>query len=137
MTTRILGLIIAIICVAFAASAGPAKDNDGDGVFDVVDNCSTLANAPPFDCDTDNDGYGNNCDGDFDQNFITSSNDFAKKWVPDFKKSFDSGTGTDMDCNGVVGSNDFSKKWVPDFKAIPNAPGPSGLYCAGTIPCDL
>jgi hypothetical protein len=129
---------IALLCViglAFASFAGPSTDSDGDGVFNVLDNCSALKNAPPADCDTDDDGYGNACDGDFDQNKATTAADFSSKFVPDFKKGTDSGTGTDMDCNGTVSAGDFSSRFVPNFKA--GKPGPSGLFCAGTVPCDL
>jgi hypothetical protein len=77
--------------------------------------------------------YGNRCDGDFDNNKATSAVDFGL-FVPDFKKGADSGKGTDMDCNGVVNALDFGL-FVPNFKA--GKPGPSGLHCAGTVPCDL
>ncbi len=42
-----------------------AADSDADGVSDNVDNCINAANADQT--DTDNDGYGNACDADFDQ----------------------------------------------------------------------
>ena len=59
--------LLTFFCVALlspAAFAGPTgPEGDGDGVFDVLDNCSLVANAPPFDCDTDHDGYGNPTSG--------------------------------------------------------------------------
>ncbi len=42
----------------------PPGDCDGDGVPNSLDNCILTANADQFDTDTD--GYGNACDGDFD-----------------------------------------------------------------------
>ena len=35
-------------------------DTDGDGLFDTIDNCPTVANADQE--DSDNDGIGNTCD---------------------------------------------------------------------------
>ena len=47
------------LCLPVAAFAGPATDCDGDGVPDVIDNCSAVANAGANGCDDDIDGYGN------------------------------------------------------------------------------
>ena len=47
----------------------------------------------------------------------------------------DSGIGTDMDCNGVVDDADFDAYFVPNFMPV-GKPGPSGLACAGTVPCN-
>jgi hypothetical protein len=138
MKTGLMAAGTALLCItglAFASFAGPAQDNDGDGVFNVLDNCSLTPNAGVLGCDTDDDGYGNVCDGDFDQNKATNATDFTAKFVPDFKKGVDSGIGTDMDCNGAVNSTDFTARFVPNFKS--GKPGPSGLHCAGTVPCDL
>jgi len=129
---------IALLCVtglAFASFAGPAADFDGDGVYNVLDNCSTIANAGVLSCDTDDDGYGNVCDGDFDQSNTVNATDFSAKFLPAFGTGVDVGNGTDMDCSGVVNATDFSARFLPQFKA--GTPGPSGLHCAGTVPCDL
>lgn len=129
-----IALLATLGLCSFAAFAGPSVDSDGDGVFDVLDNCVNLKNASPEDCDTDNDGYGNKCDGDFDEDDFVFPGDFTI-WKADFATGYDtSGTGTDMDCDGYVFPGDFTL-WKATFSA--GAPGPSGLYCAGTIPCDL
>ena len=127
--------LLATLGLSFAAFAGPSVDTDGDGVYDVLDNCVTVQNASPADCDTDNDGYGNRCDGDFDNNKLVTATDFGVSFLPDFKKGKDSGKGTDMDCNGLVTAADFGGSFLPQFKR--GKPGPSLLSCAGTIPCDL
>jgi hypothetical protein len=44
--------------------AAVAPDGDSDGIVDVRDNCTLVANADQR--DTDGDGYGNRCDADFD-----------------------------------------------------------------------
>jgi len=126
--------LLSITGLAFASFAGPSADFDSDGVYNVLDNCSTLANGGALGCDTDDDGYGNRCDGDFDQSSgLINSADF-NKFLPDFKKGVDSGIGSDMDCSGGVNSADFNL-FLPTFKA--GKAGPSGLHCAGTVPCDL
>jgi len=90
-------------------------------------------------CDTDQDGYGNPCDADFDQNFTTNSIDFTNYFVPAFRLGFPGPRGTDMDCNGAGNSRDFVGYFVPKFKAFPALggaiPGPSGLQCAGQAGC--
>lgn len=54
-------------------NGNPVVDTDGDGVFDHLDNCTTYANANQR--DTDNDGFGNRCDGDFNNDNIVNAVD--------------------------------------------------------------
>jgi len=134
--------LLFVVGLALASFAGPAADTDGDGVYNVLDNCSSLANAPPLDCDADNDGYGNACDGDFNNDKVVNATDFSSFFLPSFKAGTGTPAGTDMNCtspepatNGTVNATDFSSFFLPQFKA--GKPGPSGLSCAGTVPCDL
>jgi len=119
-----------------ASFAGLAPDTDGDGIPDVLDKCTLDSRNVAASCDTDIDGYGNPCDGDFDQNGAINSTDFGTYFVPAFKGG-SSARGQDMDCNGSVISSDFGGFFVPKFKgALGGAvPGPSGLSCAGTAGC--
>ena len=129
------------LCLPLEALAGPATDSDGDGVPDVIDNCSEVANAGALGCDDDIDGYGNACDGDFNNDLVSDGLDFGS---PHFLADFGTGTqsanaagnpqGTDMNCDGVVDGIDFT---VPYFltQFASGAPGASGLVCAGTVPC--
>jgi len=134
--------IRAFVCVLamsfpLSALAGPAPDGDNDGVPDVLDNCSALANAGALSCDTDQDGYGNACDGDFNQSNGTDATDFGSNFLPDFATGTDSGTGTDMNCNAGgtgVDATDFGSFFLPQFTTT-GEPGPSGLPCAGIVPC--
>ena len=130
-----LGLVsmLAALGLAYASLAGPRGDDDFDGIGNLSDNCVQAAN--PTQCDTDLDGYGNRCDGDFDNNKLVTAADFGLTFLPDFKKGKDGGKGTDMDCNGLVTAADFGGSFLPQFKQ--GKPGPSALSCAGTIPCDL
>ena len=98
-----------------------------------MDNCSMLPNDGPLRYDTDLDGYGNACDGDFDQSLVVNAVDFGSLFLPDFATGIDSGVGTDMDCSGVVNAVDFGTYFLPQFTG--GFPGPSGLPCAGTVPC--
>jgi hypothetical protein len=127
--------VLALIALPLTAAAGPAADTDGDGTFDALDSCINVANPAPVDCDTDSDGYGNQCDGDFDNGGTTTPGDFTLLWIPDFVNGgSDSGIGSDMDCGGTVTPGDFTQLWIPNFTGG-GLPGPSGLSCAGTVPC--
>ena len=136
-------LFACALCLPLAAFAGPATDSDSDGVPNVVDNCVDVANAGASGCDSDIDGYGNACDGDFDQNQITNATDFLTPFLADFTASPPAmGTngdgnpdGTDMDCNGLVNATDFLNVFLGRFTRTPSEPGPSGLSCASNAPC--
>ena len=130
------------LCLPLEAPAGPATDSDSDGVPDVIDNCSAVANAGALGCDDDIDGYGNACDGDFNNDLVSDGLDFGS---PHFLADFASGTqaanaagnpqGTDMNCDTVIDGVDFT---VPYFltQFAAGSPGPSGLSCAGMgVPC--
>jgi uncharacterized repeat protein (TIGR03806 family) len=52
-----------------------SPDQDGDGVADSVDNCKATANASQW--DSDRDGFGNICDGDFNNDGIVNHNDLS------------------------------------------------------------
>ena len=54
---------IATDTYCWSSCASCTSDADGDGVIDAVDNCTAVANAGQQ--DTDDDGHGNICDGDF------------------------------------------------------------------------
>jgi hypothetical protein len=106
-------------------------DQDEDGVGDVEDNCLILAN--PDQLDTNQDGYGNLCDADFNDDEAVGSNDFNA-----FKQAFQTvlggpGYDADIDLNGdgAIGGPDFTL--FRDMFQGP--PGPSGLSCAGNPPC--
>ena len=83
--------------------------------------------------DSDLDGYGNACDGDYDNSGFVGSGDFNL-----FRAAFECVLGDpcynpaiDFDSSNAVGAGDFNF-----FRsAFEDPPGPSGLACAGTIPC--
>jgi hypothetical protein len=111
---------------------GPA-DSDADTVPNTQDNCVDVPNgpaeAPNNQCDTDADGYGNACDADLnDDGSVDTSGDFSL-FAPLFTT-----TGTsdaDLNCDLIVGGPDYATFG----KSLWGEPGPSGLACAGTVPC--
>ena len=117
-------------------AGAPLPDQDSDGVPDEWDNCLLVPNAPPGppgQLDSDLDGYGNCCDADFNNDGAVNGADFLI-----FGICFSIGTvppanpNCDMLGNGAVSGAAFLK-FGPQFAV--GAPGPSGLACAGTIPC--
>jgi FtsP/CotA-like multicopper oxidase with cupredoxin domain len=101
-------------------------DTDSDGVPDVSDNCTLVANGPNtypagsqlIQRDTNGDGFGNICDADFNNNGLVDPIDFSTL------KSFLGQPGHpdwDMNGNGIVDPIDFSI-----FKTyLGQPPGPS------------
>jgi hypothetical protein len=114
-------VVVALLSCAFEAIA---QDADGDGVLDTIDNCLVVVNSNQLDPDLD--GYGNSCDADFDQDGDTEQDDV------DYCLACTSDPSCDMNENGTIG--DFG-----DFgicaSLLGSPPGPSGLACAGTVPC--
>ena len=106
-------------------------DQDQDGVDDPFDNC--LLDPNPDQYDSNLDGYGNLCDTDFDNDGGTGLTDYGI-----FKPAFGKQLGNpaynpdaDAEGDGGIGLIDFGL-----FKlSFGSPPGPSGLACAGTIPC--
>jgi hypothetical protein len=107
------------------------SDGDGDGVVDHADNC--LDEPNPMQVDSDGDGYGNACDADYDQNGVVGASDFNALRAAFGTSSGDAAYRAEVDCNsdGLIGAPDFQC-----FKRLfGNPPGPSGLSCAGSVPC--
>jgi hypothetical protein len=102
-------------------------DADGDGVEDFEDNCTLLANA--IQCDSDQDGYGNRCDADFNNNGFVNYADlgllrvgfFGDSTAPDYNE-------LDLDCDGMINSADLAL-----FKTLfGQPPGPGGSLDSNT-----
>lgn len=132
MKFGLLTITLALM-LAGPAFAGPATDTDSDGTFDVLDICSTDAASPsPCPDDTDGDGYGNRCDGDFNNDGTVNAVD-SGIYLPSLASGVpDPVAGTDLNCDGTVNAVD-SGIYLGQLSA--GVPGPSGLPCAGTVPC--
>jgi hypothetical protein len=89
-------------------------DNDCDGIVDPIDNCVLIANGPAagtcysagVQVDTDGNGYGDICDGDFNHDGAVNSSDVLVLNADLGTGTSTPGTGTDMNCDGAVNSSD-------------------------------
>lgn len=118
--------------------AGSIPDADSDGVPDQYDNCNVLPNGPLAQTNSCNgqedgnlDGYGNPCDADVNNNGAADLTDvsqvFAAAAVVSTNPTFD------LNCNGAADLTDVSITF--NAASLVLVPGPSGLACAGTVPC--
>jgi hypothetical protein len=101
----------------YAANVWIVPDTDRDSVLDTADNCSSIPNANQR--DTDNDGYGNSCDADFNNDGVVEFADYlylGERW-----QSADA--NADLDGDGVVSWSDLQVLIDSFF----GAPGPSGV----------
>ncbi len=129
--SRLVLSFLAALLHFLSVAPSKAQDQDSDGIIDGQDNCLAVAN--PSQLDTNRDGFGNLCDTDYDDNGVSGTTDYGI-----FKNAYGSTAGTpaynpnvDSDGNGAIGTSDYGI-----FRAnYGRAPGPSGLVCAGAIPC--
>jgi len=80
----------------------PVADSDGDGVPDLLDVCREQPD--PEQRDGDSDGFGDACDGDFDQDGVVWPSDLAR-----LERALRTKTrlaGADLDGNGTVDERD-------------------------------
>jgi hypothetical protein len=109
--------------------AGPLTDSDGDGVYDVQDNCLDVSNAEQ--ADTDEDDCGNLCDADYDNNGSFGFTDFGL-FVPTFGTDDEEMCHIEPVSGCTVTFADFGF-YLGNFGGIP---GPSGTT-PGTTACPL
>lgn len=129
--TSIVTALVSAICLSSVAAS--AIDTDGDGHEDFADNCSQVANANQR--DTDQDGYGNRCDADLDNDYQVSSIDLGL-----FRGTF-FGTPSSANWNPSADFDGDDRTNAIDLGVLKAAfflpPGPSGMSCAGTFPCPM
>jgi hypothetical protein len=108
-----------------------ALDADGDGVSDGSDNCLAAHNSAQLDSDAD--GFGNACDADYTNDGRVGGRDVVRLFAgfgalrgePRYAEALDE------DGDGVIGAREY----LLFSAAYGKAPGPSGLACAGSVPC--
>jgi uncharacterized repeat protein (TIGR03806 family) len=95
---------------------GRSVDRDRDGTMDAADNCTLVSN--PDQRDSDQDGYGNACDPDFDNDGIVNFSDLGV-----MKRAFfgDDQPVADLDGDGLVNFTDLAIMKQSFF----GSPGPS------------
>jgi hypothetical protein len=111
--------------------ADSEPDKDGDGLVDPQDNCLETPNADQTDSDLD--GFGNACDADYDGDGTVHAADFIVFGAAYGALASDDryDPSVDLNADDVIDTLDFivlSRQWG-------GPPGPSGLACAGTVPC--
>lgn len=131
-------MVLAVLFLPAAAGADVVcSDWDADLICDFQDNCTLLPNGPDDpgfpQYDADFDGHGNLCDADYDQDGSTTVSDYALFFLPAFT-GITPNPITDHDGDDLTTTTDFTI-FLEYFQNPPGAPGPSGLPCAGTVPC--
>jgi hypothetical protein len=127
--------------LALVPSLAHAQDTDGDGKDDGGDNCLDVVNPvlpddllhplpPHVQLDTDWDGYGNACDGDFDNDGFVTNTDFSLLVgcccgsVPrNGPPASPSCAEMDMNGDGLVFGTDFTLFFASSAVGVP---GPTG-----------
>ena len=124
--------------ISIASLAGIPFEGDLDGVPDLMDNCLLVPNGPELAtgfCDSqedgDMDGYGNPCDTDTNNDGGTGLDDVGDTLDQVILGGND--PKYDINCDGGIGLDDLGRIFDDVVSGVP--PGPSGLACAGSIPC--
>jgi hypothetical protein len=128
-------VFLSTIAFAFSSNAGSVLDDDLDNVPNAFDNCTSIANGPADACnqvDSDQDGYGNDCDADYNQDTFVNTDDFAL-FLSCFV-GFSSLAIVDHDCDGFCTVGDFAA-FLQGFTSAPPQIGPTGLMCGMSVPC--
>ena len=115
------------IALSMASFAGSVADTDADGIPDDFDNCILTANGPlggacSTNQDGDDDGYGNACDCDFNNDGACGLDDLTYK----LNNVGSTEPQLDINCDGAAGLDDTT--FV--LNSIGVAVGPSGLACS-------
>jgi Dockerin type I domain/Thrombospondin type 3 repeat len=120
-----IAAFLAVPLLSLGMSAGAViTDTDLDGITDSADNCINVANADQR--DTDGDGIGNACDGDFNGDCSVNFTDLGTLKAAFFQPGT---TDTDMNGDGQTNFTDLGLMKAGFFQA----PGPSGIEstCGG------
>ncbi len=127
-----------VLFLSATSSLGQGADMDADGILDEFDNCIETPNGTllgqidvnnPYyriQLDADEDGYGNACDYDYNNDGAVGIDDFSSLLTLICESGFGIYAQWDNDRNGGVGLTEVSEYLL----YISTAPGPSGLACA-------
>jgi hypothetical protein len=117
----------------YSLAIGQAPDADRDSVDDAQDGCLGAYN--PDQLDTNQNGYGNACDADYDGDGVVGVSDFVRLGAAFGTHTDDPGFDPGLDAEGdaAIGMSEF----MILGRSFGGAPGPSGLSCAGSVPCPV
>ena len=139
-----LAIGVSFVSAPVAETDGPIflGDYDGYGILDEFDNCieawnglpdAPVAGPPGDSCapqqDNDNDGYGNACNTDINNDGATGMDDLGAVFGELTQHVENS--AADFNCDGATGLDDL----LVVLNTMGNLSGPSGLSCAGSFPC--
>ena len=91
------------------------SDPDGDGILSVYDNCQSISN--PNQIDSDQDGEGDDCDLDDDNDFVNDEFDLCQNSIEDFTSNSQSDYDGDG-CEDGQEDNDDDNDGVVDFEDL-------------------
>ena len=111
--------VVGSIVIEFTGNA-PDDDSDGDGVQDHNDNCTVVANANQL--DTDEDGFGNHCDTDLNNDNIVNFVDVSRFRMAYFGINGEA-PDADFDGDGDIDLDDYEIMKASFLRA----PGPSAF----------
>jgi len=135
---------VSFVTAPVAETDGPIflGDYDGDGILDEFDNCieawnglpdAPVAGPPGDSCapqqDDDEDGYGNACGTDFNNDLGVGIDDLSLAISE--ATHYSETINADINCDGATGLDDLNVA----LGTLGIEPGPSGLSCAGSFPC--
>ena len=105
-------------------SESQVGDVDGDAVLDDTDNCTLMPNTQQR--DTNNNGYGNVCDGDLDGDGLINWDDINRSyWY--FGTATDSSYNPDADINGDDRVDATDTNLIKTMMNATGMPGPSAV----------
>lgn len=112
-----------LLLSAFSVSINAnVLDSDSDGINNNIDNCTLVAN--PDQRDSNNDGYGNRCDGDLNPNGIIDWEDVNRTyWYFGAKGDGNYNADADIDGDGIVNETDVNL--IYSRMVSIGSPGPS------------
>lgn len=130
---RLATILLFGLAAAQPGAAQNASDRDGDGVDDTRDNCLEISN--PQQRDADGDGFGDRCDGDFDNNGSVDVMDFGNVFLPAFQGIAGASPLANMNGDASVDMLDFAL-FLPQFQLGRPGPGarPAAYSEKGWIP---
>jgi hypothetical protein len=127
MSSRLVEAGAVAVLALMLPHAAFAQDSDSDGIDNLLDNCTLVANSDQR--DTDGDRYGNACDADLDNDGLVNFADLGLMKAAFFSDDPDA----DLNGDGSVDFADLGRMKTRFYQA----PGPSGRADPPTYTADV